>query len=175
MKAALLGLGIVLMTLGLGGTAMARGGTDTGTVRVEPAEVGAGDSVTFAGAGMVPRSARTLVLAGGHLVIGLGAVRTDESGRFNTLVDIPGHLPTGSYELRAIGDDTLVATVTVTGAAATEPPSGVATRSAGVAPAERVTSTQVLVMLGLAALTVAAGLVVAWRAERTARLWRRDR
>jgi hypothetical protein len=44
-----------------------------------------------------------------------------------------------------------------------------------VAPAERATSTQVLVMLGLAALTVAAGLVVAWRAERTARLWRPDR
>lgn len=72
--------------------------------------------------------------------------------RFDTLVDIPGHLPTGSYELRAIGDDTLVATVTVTESAATEPPSGVATRSAGVAPAKRATSTQVLVMLGLAAL-----------------------
>jgi hypothetical protein len=172
MKAAALGLGVILMTFGLVGTTAARSGADAATVRVEPATVGAGESVTFEGTGMRPGTARTLVLAGGHLVIGLGAVRTDVSGQFSTVVGIPGHLPPGSYELRAIGTDTLVATVAVTGAAAFSARSGVAAQSAGVTPTEGGTSTRVAVMLGLAVLMIVAAIVVAWRAERGARPWR---
>jgi hypothetical protein len=174
MKAAVLGLGVVLLMFGLVGTTAARSSAEA-TVRAEPATVGAGESVTFEGTGMRPGSARTLVLAGGHLVIGLGAVRTDVSGQFSTVVGIPGHLPPGSYELRAIGDDTLVATVAVTGAAASGARSRVAARSAGVTPTEGGTSTRVTVMLGLAALMIVAALVVAWRAERAARSWRPGR
>jgi hypothetical protein len=175
MKAALLGLAVILMTFGLVGTTAARSGADAATVRVEPATVGAGESVTFEGVGMSPGSARALVLAGGHLVIGLGAVRTDASGQFSTVVGIPGHLPPGSYELRAIADDTLVAMVAVTGAAASGARSGMAAPSAGVTPTEGGTSTRVTVMLGLAALMIVAALVVAWRAERAARSWRPGR
>jgi hypothetical protein len=76
MKVVLLGLGVVLMMLGLASTTTARSDADREVVRVEPATVDAGGSVTIAGTGMPPGSARTLVLAGGHLVIGLGAVRT---------------------------------------------------------------------------------------------------
>ena len=175
MKTALLVLGVVLMTFGLVSTTAARTRADAETVRVEPATVGAGESVTFAGTGMQPGSARTLVLAGGPIVIGLGAVRTDASGQFSMVVDIPGHLPPGSYELQAIGEDTLVATVAVTGAAVSRAPTGATIQSAGMAPAENATSTRVAVMLGLAALTVVAAIVVVWRAERTARLGRRGR
>jgi hypothetical protein len=91
------------------------------------------------------------------------------------VVDIPSHLPTGSYELRAIGDDTLVATVAVTAAAGTGAPSESipSTPSGAVAPPDSGIPVRVVVMLALAALTVAASLVVAWRAERVARLLRR--
>lgn len=175
MKALLLGLGVVLMTLGPASTTMARSDADREAVRVDPATVGAGESATFAGTGLLPGSALALVLVGGHLEVGLGAVRTDASGRFNTVVDIPSHLPGGSYELRAIGDETVVAGVTVTAAAAGGAPAGVPTTSGAAAPADTGISTGVAVTLGLAALTVAASLLVAWRAEGMARLARTGR
>lgn len=172
MKAALLGLVLTLTTFGLVSTTTARSDADREAVRVEPATVDAGGSVTFAGTGMAPGSARTLVLVGGHLLIGLGAVRTDASGQFTTVVDIPGHLPAGSYELQASGGDTLVATVTVTGAAGSGAPSEAIAAAGTVPSVDNGIPHGVVVMLGLAALTVTAALVVAWRAERAARLWR---
>jgi hypothetical protein len=48
MKVVLLGLGVVLMMLGLASTTTARSDADREVVRVEPATVDAGGSVTFA-------------------------------------------------------------------------------------------------------------------------------
>ena len=151
------------------GVATAHSGGDEESVQVEPSAIDAGQVVTFAGSGLEPDSDRVLVLAGNDLVVEFGTVRTDAEGMFVKELDIPSHVPTGSYELRAIGDETLTATLTVTGVAVTGGESGAGSQAAEtVVPRDR-PAVEIGAMLALATLIVLAGLLVAWRAERVGR------
>ena len=91
-------------------------GAGTG-IQVEPASVTAGQTVVLAGTGLEPDSDRVLVLAGADMVISMGSVTTDAQGMFQVELTIPAHLPSGTYELRAIGDETLTTALAVTAAA----------------------------------------------------------
>ena len=99
-------LGLTLV-LAVPAAVSAHGGDDTAKLEVEPSEVPAGASVILVGSGLEPDGERVLVLAGGHLVVEFGTVRTDAEGMFQAELVIPGHIPAGTYELRAIGDETL--------------------------------------------------------------------
>lgn len=88
---------------------------------VEPASVTAGDAVVLAGTGLEPDSDRVLVLAGEDLIIEFGTVTTDDEGMFQAELTIPSHLPSGTYEFRAIGDETLTVPLAISGAAASPP------------------------------------------------------
>jgi hypothetical protein len=99
-------LGLMLV-LAVPAVVSAHGGDDTAKLEVEPSEVPAGASVILVGSGLEPDGERVLVLAGGHLVVEFGTVRTDAEGMFQAELVIPGHIPAGTYELRAIGDETL--------------------------------------------------------------------
>jgi len=76
-------------------------------LEVEPSSVTAGESVIVAGSGLEADSDRVLLLAGENLIVEFGTVTTDAEGMFNKEVTIPSHLPPGTYEFRAIGDETL--------------------------------------------------------------------
>jgi len=135
-------------------------------VVVEPADVTAGDSVVVAGSGLEPDDERVLVLAGVDLVVDFGTVTTDAEGMFQTELTIPSHLPTGTYELRAIGDEVVTAELAVTAAAGgAEASPGANDPNQAVVARERtqVELGSILVLVALA--TVAGGLLV-WRAER---------
>ena len=135
-------------------------------VVVEPAQVTAGDSVILAGSGLEPDDERILALAGGDLVVDLGSVTTDAEGMFQIELIIPSHLPSGIYELRAIGDETVTAELGVTamvgGAVASPAPDDA---SQTVVPRER-TPIELGLILVLAALAAVAGGVLVWGAER---------
>ena len=81
---------------------------------VEPSDVTAGQTVVLVGSGLEPDNDRVLVLAGQDLVVEFGTVRTNAEGMFQKELPIPSHLPSGIYELRAIGDETLTVPLTVT-------------------------------------------------------------
>jgi hypothetical protein len=97
------------LTLGLAVPAAvsAHGGDETAKLEVEPSTVSAGASVILVGTNLEPDGERVLVLAGENLIVEFGTVRTDAEGMFQKELVIPGHLPEGTYELRAIGDETL--------------------------------------------------------------------
>lgn len=139
------------------------GGAESG-VAVEPTDVTAGNTVIFTGTGLEASTDRTLVLVGGNLSIQLGTVTTTADGTFEQEITIPNYLPSGQYQLQAIGDETLSADVNVTAA-----PGGAAS-SAAPAAGETLTprphSAGELVMLGLLVLLIAAlGVWLVWRAE----------
>lgn len=67
--------------------------------------------------GTEPNSDRVLVLADGNLTVDLGTVTTDAEGMFSLEITIPAHLPAGTYELQAIGDETLTTRLAVTAVA----------------------------------------------------------
>lgn len=159
-----LALGL-LLSLAAGLAVMAHEGDGEETLAVEPSSVTAGDTVVLAGSGLEPDNERVLVLAGGHLVIEFGSVMTDAEGMFQKELTIPAHLPTGTYELRAIGDEILTVSLGVTARAAggEAPPANDAQGS--VVPRER-SAAELGVILGLTALSVAAGVWLVWRAER---------
>lgn len=156
-------LGALLLPLAM---VSAHSGGDGASVAVEPNSITAGDTVTFAGTGLEPDSDRVLVIAGAGLTIGFGTVRTDASGKFAKELTIPDHLPSGSYELRAIGDETLTTSLGVT-ALAGGTAANAATTSASpmVAPRSR-SPLELAALLASAIVIVAAGVVLAWRAER---------
>ena len=159
-----LAAGLVL----LGGAAVAlahEGEAGEETLAVEPESVTAGDTVVLAGSGLEPDSDRVLVLAGGHLVVEFGTVRTDAQGMFQTELTIPSHLPSGTYELRAIGDETLTAAVAVTaaaGAAASEP----ADPARETILAHDRSPVELAITFGALTIIVIAGVLLVWRAER---------
>jgi len=156
----------LLLSLGAGLAAMAHEGEEgEETLEVEPSSVTAGDTVVLAGSGLEPDNDRVLVLAGGQLVIEFGTVRTDAEGTFSRELTIPDHLPSGTYELRAIGDEILTVSLGVTAVAAGEevPPPNEAQEA--IIPRER-SAVELGVILGLMALTAAAGAFLVWRAER---------
>lgn len=133
---------------------------------VEPATVTAGDTVVLAGTGLEPDNDRLLVLAGQDLVVEFDTVTTDAEGMFQIELTIPSHLPSGTYELRAIGDETLTVPLGITaaagGAEASPEPNDA---SQIVVPRER-TPIELGAILTLVALAGAAGGLLVWRAER---------
>jgi hypothetical protein len=160
-------LGLALALVGAAAVMAHEGEEGEETLAVEPTSVTAGQRVLLVGTGLEPDSERVLVLAGGHLVIEFGTVRTDAEGTFQKELIIPDHLPTGTYEIRAIGDETLTASLGVTAVAAGEgglPPDDA---QEAIVPRQR-SVVELGLILGLMALIVAAGGLLAWRAERIA-------
>lgn len=97
-------------------TAAAHAGEETARLSVEPENLQAGGTVVLAGTGLEPDSDRVLVLVGPGLTLELGTVTTDAEGMFQKEIQIPSHMPAGSYELQAIGDETLTVTLALTAA-----------------------------------------------------------
>ncbi len=158
-------LGIAL-SLGAVGTAVAHEGGGGTAIEVEPANVTAGDNVVLAGKGLEPNSQRVLVLAGQDLVVEFGTVTTDAEGMFSQQLTIPAHLPSGTYELRAIGDETITTPIAITalaGGVVASPGTGDATQA--VVPRER-TPVELALLLALVGLAAVAGGLLVWRAER---------
>ena len=148
------------------GIVTAHSGSGEASVQVEPASVDAGASVVFAGTGLEPDSDRDLVLAGDGMVIDFGVVKTDATGMFSKDLQIPAHVPTGAFELRAIGDETLTASLQVSAAAGSASTSTTAAET--VVGRSRSGLEEAAILLLVAVLAVAGGLV-AWRAERLSR------
>lgn len=138
-------------------------GSGQASVQVEPASIDAGATVVFAGTGLRPDSDRDLVLAGDGMVIDFGVIKTDATGTFSKELHIPGHVPNGTFELRAIGDETLTVPLQIAGTAAGV---GGATSAAQAAVGRSTSGLESAAFLGtILALVVAGGLVV-WKAER---------
>lgn len=132
-------------------------------IEVEPSDITAGSTVILAGSGLEPDSDRVLVLAGQDLLVEFGTVRTDADGMLQQELSIPGHLPSGSYELRAIGDETLTVPLAITAVAGNEarmPPDDQTVTSRQRSPIEL---GLLLAFVGLAALV---GSLLVRRAER---------
>ena len=156
----------LLLALPVARAAVAHEGSGEEEVVVEPAEMTAGDSVAVAGSGLEPDDERVLVLAGADLVVDFGTVTTDDEGMFQIELTIPSHLPTATYELRAIGDETVTAQLAVTAAAGGADPAPAADDpNQAVAPRER-TTIEVAVILVLVALAAVTGGLLVWGAER---------
>lgn len=133
-------------------------------ITVEPAEVTAGQTVLLAGSGLESDDERVLVLQGETIAVNLGTATTDADGMLSQEIQIPGHLPSGSYQLQAIGDETLEVELKVTaaegGAAAAPQPDEDAHASR-----ER-TDVELAVVVAVAAILGALGAVLVVRAER---------
>ena len=156
----------LVLALGAAAAAVAHEGSGEEEVVVEPAEVTAGDSVVVAGSGLEPDDERVLVLAGADLVVDFGTVTTDAEGMFQIELTIPSHLPTATYELRAIGDETVTAQLAVTAAAGGADPAPAADdANQAVVPRERATI-ELAVILALVALAAVAGGLLVWGADR---------
>jgi hypothetical protein len=141
-------------------------GTGEAKIEVEPSSLTAGDTVILAGSGLEPDSDRVLVLAGEGLTVEFGTVRTDAEGMFSRELTIPGHLPSGNYELRAIGDEILTTPLAVTATAG-----GAQASPAANAPIETVVARErspleLGAILLLVVLAAAAGVLLVWHAER---------
>ena len=146
----------LLLSLGTGLAATAHQGTGGEALEVEPSSITAGDTVVLAGSGLEPDSDRVLVLAGPDMTTEFGTVKTDSEGMFSKQLTIPNHLPSGAYEFRAIGDETLTVPLAVTAAAG-----GAQTSSAPNAAAETVVARQRSPLeLGIILLFVAAAAAI---------------
>ena len=156
---------LALVVLGAGQVIAHEGGQGT-AIAVEPDTVAAGDTCVLAGTGLEPNEDRQIVLAGEGMTIDLGTVPIDGEGMFQIELTIPSHVPPGTYELRAIGDETLTTTISVTAAegAPMASPAGDATGQE-IVPRQR--SPLELGLLGFL-IAAAAGLggFLVWRAER---------
>lgn len=153
----LLGVGLLLLPMS---TALA---DDPGAgLTVEPDAITAGQTILLAGNGLEPEDERVLVLQGENLAVSLGTATTDADGMLSQEIQIPAHLPSGTYQLQAIGDETLEVELKVTAAegGATEPPP-----EAAIAARDR-SLLELGVIVVLAALAAVAGGLLVWRAER---------
>lgn len=146
--------------------ASAHSGDGEASVEVEPAAVTAGETVTLAGSGLEPDSDRVLMLAGDELLVEFGTVRTDALGMFTKELTIPAHLPSGTYEVRAIGDETLTASLGITAAAGASGAGATGSSTGDVVTARSRPPVEMAAILLSALVIVAAGVFVAWRAER---------
>jgi hypothetical protein len=154
------------LSLGAALTVMAHQGTGEAKIEAEPSSLTAGDTVVLAGSGLEPDSDRVLVLAGEGLTVEFGTVKTDAEGMFSRELTIPSHLPSGNYELRAIGDETLTTPLAVTAIAG-----GAQASAAANAPNETVVAherspLELGVILTVMVLIAIAGGLLVWRAER---------
>ncbi len=156
---------LVLLALG-GGTVLAHeGGAGTESLAVEPSSVTAGGSVVLAGSGLEPENERVLVLAGQGLVVEFGTVTTDVEGMFSKELTIPSHLPAGTYELRAIGDETLTASLALAAADGAVEASGQDTADEVVVPRDR-TPIELALIIGFVAVAAVMGGLLVWGGER---------
>ena len=136
-------------------------------ISVEPAEVTAGQSVLLAGNKLEPDDERVLVLQGETITVNLGTATTDAEGMLNQEVQIPAHLPSGIYQLQAIGDETLQVELRVAapeGGAVTEPEP----EEGAISNRER-TGVEFGVIIIAAAIFAALGALLVVRAERIGR------
>ena len=132
-------------------------------ISVEPSDVTAGQTILLAGNSLEPDDERTLVLKNETLAVNLGTATTDADGMLNQEIQIPAYLPSGTYQLQAIGDETVEVEVKVTaadGAAATAPTTETAITARNRGPLELG-----VVLVGAALAAVVGGLLVL-RAER---------
>lgn len=132
-------------------------------ITVEPDAVTAGQTILLAGNGLEPDDERILVLQGESLAVSLGTATTDADGMLSQEIQIPAHLPSGTYQLQAIGDETLEIALTVTaveGGATGETPPETTITARDRTPAE------LGVILVLAALAAGVGALLVLRAER---------
>ena len=154
----------LLLSLSVGLAAMAHEGEEG--LEVEPSSVTAGDTVVLAGSGLEPDDERVLLLAGESLIVEFGTVTTDAEGMFSIELTIPSHLPSGNYELRAIGDETLTTPLGVTAAAGgvgESPAANEANQTVVVRPRSPL---ELGIILGLVVVAAAVGGWLVWRAER---------
>lgn len=151
---------------GLALAVTAHEGDGEAKIEVEPASVTAGDKVVLAGSGLEPDNDRVLVLAGEGLTIEFGTVKTDAEGMFSEELTIPSHLPSGNYELRAIGDETLTTPLAVTAAAGGAQASPVANAPSETVAARQRSPLELGVILALVALAAISGALLVWRTER---------
>ena len=156
----------VLLSGGVATAAMAHGGSGEAKIEVEPSSVTAGDTVVLAGTGLEPDSDRVLVLAGADLTVEFGTVKTDAEGMFSKELTIPNHLPSGTYELRAIGDETLTAPLAVTAAEGAAQASSAPNAASETVVARQRSPLELGIILGFIAVAAALGGWLVWRAER---------
>lgn len=144
--------------------AAAHEGSEGTALAVEPTSVTAGETVVLAGQGLEPGSERTLLLAGGDLLVDLGSVTTDADGMFQVTLTMPSHLPSGTYELRAIGDEVLTVPVAITGGSTpvTSPAPG--QQGDTIVPRER-SPLELALILAFLVVSLGAGGFLVWRAE----------
>ena len=153
----------LLLSLGTGRAAVAHEGSGEEEILVEPSAVTAGETVVLAGGGLEPNDERVIVLVGQHDTIHLTEVETDAEGMFNLELTVPAHLPTGTYELQAIGDETLTAPLAVT---ATAGAADVANTAGESVAARQRGPVELAIILGFVAIAAALGGWLVWRAER---------
>lgn len=158
-------LGLAL-SLGSNLVVTAHEGDGLAKIEAEPSSLTAGGTVVLAGSGLEPDNDRILVLAGEGLTVEFGTVKTDAAGMFTKELTIPAHLPTGNYELRAIGDETLTTTLAVTAAAGGAGASPAANAADESVVARQRSSVELGAILALVALAAVAGGLLVWRAER---------
>lgn len=159
-------LGASLTLLAAAGAAAHSGGEGGVQLAVEPTSVAAGGTVVLAGKGLEPNSDRVLVLAGPHDTVHLGTVTTDAEGMFSKELTIPSHLPAGSYELQAIGDETLSVPLSITAAEGAPAASTTPGDAADAVVARTRTPVDMGVLIGFVALAAVVGGLLVWRAER---------
>ena len=158
-------LGLAL-SIGLTLDAVAHEGTGEAKIEAEPATLTAGDTVVLAGSGLEPDDDRVLVLVGDGLTVEFGTVTTDAEGMFSKDLTIPRHLPSGDYELRAIGDETLttaLAITAVTDGAEAAPPADAPDQTVVARDRSPLETGGILLIVLVAA---AAGIFLVLRAER---------
>jgi hypothetical protein len=156
----------VALSFGAAGAAMAHEGSGEEEIVVEPVSVTAGDTVVLAGSGLEPDNDRVLVLAGQDLVVEFGTVRTDAEGMFTKELTVPNHLPSGTYELRAIGDETITTPLAVTAVAGGAAAASATDEASQTVVARERTPTEFALILALVAFVAVAGGLLVWRAER---------
>lgn len=154
----------VLLAIGVGAAVMAHEGGGEEGLQVEPNAVTAGGSVILAGSGLEPNNERILVLVGQGLTVDLGNVTTDGEGMFSLQLTVPSHLPTGTYEMRAIGDETITVPLAVSGAGAAG--AEVADSGGEAVVARQRSPLELGLVLALVAVAAGVGAWLVWRAER---------
>ena len=105
-------IGLLVAVFGLG-TLMALGSTAAlahgESVTVEPESAKPGDTITVKGAGLGATKEVEVRLVSTTADIDLGEVETDADGAFTAQFKLPAGLAPGSYQLRAIGEESATA------------------------------------------------------------------
>ena len=156
----------LLLTFGGAVTALAHSGGTEAEIEVEPSTIAAGDTVVLAGSNLEPDSDRVLVLVGPDMTIEFGTVKTDADGMFSKELTIPGHVPSGSYELRAIGDETLTTPLAVTAASGAAGASGAPNAASESVVGRERGPAELGAILVFVLIAGALGAWLVWRAER---------